>query len=178
LAAIHNAVHQFYQGDSEAAYQVICERSAHYLNIAEATIAAPFLKFLAGQTALASGRPAEALEFVDPAVYWGQTTGLRLYLADLLHVQGNARLALGLAEDGCASLEEAHREARRQRSRRSQISILLTLYQQALQDGDEARIARLRQEGRLLISLIRRNIEQPAVRQSFLALPGIHELAE
>jgi hypothetical protein len=85
---------------------------------------------------------------------------------------------LGRIEDGRASLEAAYVEARKQQSRRSQVPVLLTLYQLALQEDDEARIIRLRREGRALISFICRNIEQAAARQSFLALPGVRELAE
>jgi hypothetical protein len=177
-AVLRAAVGQYYRGDVDAAYEIFCTQAAHYLTIAETTIAAPYLKFMAGQIALAGGRPDQALEYVEPAIYWGQTTGLRVFLPDLLHIQGSAQLEMGRTEEGHASLTEAYVEARRQRARRAMLPILVTLHQQAILEGNETAATRAQREGRTLVALYCRNIEQTAVRQSFLALPGIRELIE
>lgn len=176
-SVLRAAMRQYYRGDVDGAYEIFCTRGADFLTIAETTLAAPYLKFLAGQIALAGGRPDQALEFVEPAVYWGQTTELRVYLPDLLHVQGAAQLELGRAKAGHASLFEAYQEARRQRAYRALLSILVTLHQEAVLQGNEEAAARAQREGRRVVALLCRNIEQTAVRHSFINLPGVRELA-
>jgi predicted ATPase/class 3 adenylate cyclase len=125
---------------------------------------------------LAMNNPEAALEWAKFFIGRLHQTGMRLYLAEILWLKGNAHIALGNWEQAGEALLEARAIAEESNGRRLLWQILATLAEFEDQRGDAAAAAELRVQAREIVDYIADHTGSEKLRASFLVLPDVSAL--
>jgi tetratricopeptide (TPR) repeat protein len=168
LAQLH-----LYQGNLAAA--------ADYIHQAkDDTLAKPLVFFYAtllteAELALRRKEYRRAMTTLDEILPALRDSGLRLFLAQALHLQAQAYLELGNLEAVQATLQEARAEAIATGSRADLWPILMSLSQV---ERDLTAAAHLRHQAQTIVESIADHTPTPELRTSFLNLPPVRAVFE
>ncbi len=122
---------------------------------------------------LALGRVEEALAVGGRHVAYLEQHGFRLLLPMASHAYGRALLAAGQAETARIVLAEALRQAEALEVRREGWRLLATMAEMEEAAGNHTEAEALRRRCREEVAFIAGQIEEPHLREAFLALPEI-----
>lgn len=130
-----------------------------------------------GELALAEKRYQDIIEMIPPFAARVEATGVRLFLADLLEIEGKAWYELGELVKAEATLQHARRIAEPMSARPILIRILAALADVAVARGESEPAAQLWHAAREYADFIAAHAPQE-FRATFRAMPSVRRLFE
>ncbi len=130
------------------------------------------------ELALAQNDPQQALALAADISLSFRQSGVRLFLADALNLQGRALRAIGRLDEAKSVLEAARREAEVLASRRMLWQILVELATIEARRGDNRAALTLRRQAAPIIEYIAQHSGSADLSQSFFSRPDVRDVLD
>jgi tetratricopeptide (TPR) repeat protein len=127
---------------------------------------------------LANGSYAQALAVTEAIIPYMQQTGVRLFFADMLYLQGRALLATNRIEAAQSVFETTRAVAEALGARRNLWPTLAELAELAARRGDQAEAQALWQRAAAIVGYIAEHIGSAELAKSFVSQPAVRAVLE
>jgi len=164
------------RGDLAAAEAAITEGQVGFDREDFSTPAPMLLPLAEAELALAKRDANRAIALMDELIAFLGLVGVRTFLADALHLKGQALAAQDRSEESHATLTEARAAAEALGSRRALWPVLAALAEIEAGRGHAAEAQTLRRQAREIIQYIADHCP-PDLRASFLNLPDVRAVS-